>query len=66
MKNNHLKTAVKALKKQVEKYRIDRDKFEVAENSARESKEFFASEIERLESQISELEGATQKELSLT
>ena len=67
MKNNHLQTAVKALKKQVDKYKTDRDRFEVAERSAKDSKEFFAKEVERLEKQIKQLEGTeTQKELSLT
>ena len=71
MKNNHshIKTAVKALNRQLEKYRNDRDRFEVAENSARESKEFFEKEIQRLKTQVQELEGALpvdKTEFSLT
>lgn len=64
MKNNHshIKTAVKALNRQLEKYRSDRDRFEVAENSARESKEFFEKEIQRLKTQVQELEGALPSE----
>lgn len=57
MKNGHLTTAIKALKKQVEKYRIERERFEVDERSAKESKEFFSKEIDRLEKQIQSLEG---------
>lgn len=64
MKNNHIQTAVKALKRQLEKYRTDRDKFEAAENSARDSKEFFAKEILRLEKQIQQLEGPVVSELN--
>jgi len=66
MKNNHIQTAIKALKKQHDKYQIERDKFEVAENSAKESKEFFASELVKLSKQITSLEGIAQKELELT
>lgn len=57
MKNGHLATAIKALKKQVEKYEIERDRFEVEEKSAKESKLFFSKEIERLNAQINQLEG---------
>jgi hypothetical protein len=68
MKNNHIATAVKALKRQREKFQIDRDKFEVSENSARKSKEFFEEEIVKLDAQIAELEKTLpkQKELELT
>lgn len=64
MKNNHLATAIKALRKQITKYEIDRDKFDAAERSAKESKEFFTAEIKRLEVQIKQLEG--KEELILT
>lgn len=57
MKNGHLATAVKALKRQVEKYEIQRERFEVDEKSAKESKEFFTAEIKRLNAQINSLEG---------
>lgn len=56
MKNGHLVTAVKALKRQVQKYEIERERFEVEERSAKESKEFFTAEIKRLEAQIKQLE----------
>lgn len=59
MKNNHLKTAVKALKRAREKYQIDHDRFEVAEKSAKESKAMMANEITKLDKQIAEHEGTT-------
>lgn len=58
MKNNHMVTAVKALKRQLSKYEIQRDRFESEENSARSSKEFFSQEIAKLDKQISEIEEA--------
>lgn len=65
MKNNHIQTAIKALKRQLDKYIIEREKFEVAELNARESKEFFAKEILRLEKQVQQLEGTEIKEPQL-
>jgi chromosome segregation ATPase len=67
MKNNHIQTAIKALNRQLVKLRNDRDKFEVAEQSARQSKEFFEKEIAELEAKIVLLEAPEkQKELELT
>lgn len=52
MKNNHIQTAIKALNRQLAKLRDDRDKFETAENTARQNKEFFEKEIAELEAKI--------------
>jgi len=65
MKNNHIATAVKALKRQRDKYQNDRDRFEVEENSARKSKEFFEGELEKLDTQIADLEKTLPKEKEL-
>lgn len=66
MKNNHIQTAVKALKRQLTKFENDRDRWEASENGARDNKEFFIGEIDKLKKQIADLEGAEVKELSLT
>jgi hypothetical protein len=57
MKNNHLKTAVKALRRARDKYQIDFERFETDENTAKQNKELIAREIERLDKQILEIEG---------
>lgn len=59
----HLEPVVKSLKRAREKFQVDHDRFEVAENSARHNKELMAAEIERLNKQIKEHEGE-QKELT--
>jgi hypothetical protein len=74
MKNNFLTTALKALKKQRNVYQTDRDRYEVAENTAKQNKENCESEINKLDEQISVLEKqvkqrvfiASSKELELT
>jgi predicted nucleic acid-binding Zn-ribbon protein len=71
MKNNFLATALKALKKQRNVYQTDRDRYEVAERTAKENKQNCESELVKLDKQIEELEKqipkkAEQKELSLT
>jgi coenzyme F420-reducing hydrogenase delta subunit len=66
MKHKHLQTAVKALKRARTKYEIDLERFEVAEKSARESKELMAAEIEKLNKQIKEIEGEPVEQLAFT
>lgn len=67
MKNNHIQTAVKALQRQLKKLENDRDKWELAENTARQNKDFFEIEANRIKHQIQELESLdVQKELELT
>lgn len=56
MKNNYMKTALKAMKKQREVYQTDRDRFEVDENSAKKNKELCEAELMKLDKQIKELE----------
>lgn len=51
-KTNHIQAAVNSLKKAREQYQTDHDKFEVAENSARRSKEMMSTEIAKLNKQI--------------
>lgn len=65
MKNNHIQTAIKALKRAREKYQIDHDRFQVAENSARQSKEMMAAEILKLDRQIADHEGKPQPQNEL-
>lgn len=55
MKNNHLKTAVKALQRQLAKLENDRDRWESAENTARQNKDFFEVEANRIKRQIEDL-----------
>lgn len=58
MKNtNHVQTAIKALKRQREKYVIERDKAHKAAKECVENETFFEVEIKRLDAQISSLEG---------
>lgn len=63
MKNNHIKTAVKTLRKQITKFENDRDRWESAEKTAQANKAFFTNEIERLEKHIEALESTQPKEL---
>ena len=56
MKNNHIQTAVKALKRQYAKYEFERDKAENAEKTAVQAKEYFESELINLAEQIASLE----------
>jgi hypothetical protein len=57
MKNSHITTAIKALKRQLLKYQTERERFEVAEKTAKASKDFFTAEIEKINKQIASLEG---------
>lgn len=57
MKNGHIATAIKALKRQLSKYQTERERFEVAEKTAKASKDFFAAEIDKINKQIASLEG---------
>jgi hypothetical protein len=70
MKNNFLATALKALKKQRNVYQTDRDRYEVAEQTAKENKENCERELVDLDKQIDETEKKLgikeQKELTLT
>lgn len=59
MKNNHILTAVKALKKQREKFEIEVEKATFYEEQAKKNKAFFEGEIKRLDVQIASLEGVT-------
>lgn len=56
-KRSQIQIAIEALKKQLDKYALERDKAELAEGEAKKSKIFFATEIDRLEKQIQSLEG---------
>lgn len=66
MKNNHIQTAVKALQRQLKKLENDHDRWEAAENTARQNKDFFEVEANRIKHQIQELESLdVQKELEV-
>lgn len=61
MKQTHIQTAVKALKRQADKYNAEAIKFEVMEKNARQSKDFFTSESIKIHDQIASLEGSAPK-----
>jgi hypothetical protein len=67
MKNNFLATALKALKKQRNVYQTDRDRYEVAEKTAKQNKESCEAELVKLDKQIASIKdvGEKQKELEL-
>lgn len=63
---SHIKTAVKALQRQIRKLDNDRDRWESAENTARQNKDFFEMEANRIKHQIQELESLeVKKEIEL-
>lgn len=57
MRNNHINTAIKALKKQREKYAAERDKAAQYEEQAKNNKAFFEYEIQKLDQQIELIQG---------
>jgi len=59
MKKYDNTSAINALKRTQKKYQIDFERFEVAEQTARNNKELIAKEIARLDKQIQQLEGET-------
>jgi DNA repair ATPase RecN len=59
---SHIKTAVKALQRQLKKLENDRDRWESSENTARQNKDFFGVEADRIRHQIKELEDLEIKE----
>lgn len=67
MKKYDLSSVVNAMKRARTKYEVDFERFEVAEQSAKKSKELIAAEIEKLNKQIKEIEGepVAQKETQL-
>ena len=61
-----IQRVIKELKKLQEKYANDRDRYESAENAAREQKEFWATKADEIQVQINSHEKTLPKELALT
>jgi SMC interacting uncharacterized protein involved in chromosome segregation len=61
-----IQRVIRELKKLREKYQNDRDRYEVAENSAREQKEFWQGKVDDIQTQIEGHEKTLPKELELT
>lgn len=62
MKRTQIQIAIDALKKQLEKYKEQNEKALDAEIAAARSAEFFSKEIDRLETQIKQLEKPAESE----
>lgn len=55
-KTNHINTAVKALKKQREKFVIEKNKAKEIADQALKNEKFFLDEIDRIDTQIEALQ----------
>jgi uncharacterized coiled-coil DUF342 family protein len=62
MKNSHINTAIKALEKQVVKFREQMDSCSEKAKEAAKQSDFFAQQVEKIQKQISSLKSEVLEE----